>query len=234
MPKAIKKKVTKPARTEEGVKDIISHARETIAKRQKLFLSVFLSFVLLCLVVAGLSMYRSHARGKAESLEYEGYKLYYGMYKKQPLQKEGRYQDALEKFRKAYELKKSPYPLFYIASCYYEMGKYDEALKALRELNERFPDDERFVPLTYYKMAMIQVRKGDQEAALTLLNTLSNYKTSSFKDLALIESGRILESMGKSGEAARKYEEITKNFPGSPFVEEARAKLSGKKTPGKS
>jgi predicted negative regulator of RcsB-dependent stress response len=234
MPKAIKKKVTKPVKTEEGMRGIISRLREMIAERQKLFFSVVVSCVILCLALAGFFMYRSNARERAEALEYEGYKLYYGMFQKQPLQKEGRHQGALEKFRKAYELRKSPYSLSYIANCYYDMGNYDEALKALKELNERFPDDERFVPLTYYKMAVINLRKGDREAALKLLNTLSNYKTASFKDLALIESGRILESMGQTGEAAKKYEEIMKNFPASPFVEEARTKLSGKKTPEKS
>ena len=234
MPKAIKKKVTKPVKTEEGMMGIFSRVREVIAERQKLFVSIVVSLVILCLALAGFSMYRSNARERAEALEYEGYKLYYGMFQKIPLQQEGRYQAALEKFRKAYELRKSPYLLFYVANCYYDMGKYDEALKALKELNEQFPDDERFVPLSYYKMAVINLKKGDREAALKLLNTLSNYKTASFKDLALIESGRILESMGQTGEAARKYEEITKNFPGSPFVEEARAKLSAKKTPEKS
>lgn len=234
MPKAIKKKVTKPMKTEEGMKGIISRVREVFAERQKLFLSVIVSFVILCLALAGYSMYRSSAREKAEALEYEGYKLYYGMFQKQPLQQGGSYQAALEKFRKAYELRKSPYSLFYIANCYYDMGSYEEALKALKELNERFPDDERFVPLTYYKMAVITIKKGDREAALKFLDTLSNYKTASFKDLALIESGRILESMGQTGEAAKKYEEIIKNFPASPFLEEARAKLSGKKTAEKS
>jgi len=234
MPKAIKKKVAKQVKTEEGMRNIISRVREMIARRQKVLFSAIVTFVVLCVAVAGLFMYRSNAKERAEALEYEGYKLYYGMFQKQPPQQEGRYQAAMEKFKKAYELRKSPYSLFYVANCYYDLGNYDEALKALRELNERFPDDERFVPLTYYKMAVINLRKGDREAALKHLNTLSNYKTASFKDLALIESGRILESMGQTGEAARKYEEITKNFPGSPFVEEAQAKLTGKKPPEKS
>ena len=234
MPKAIKKKVAKPVKAEEGMRNIISRVKEVIAEKQKVVLPVVISFVILCLATAGFFMYRSNAKERAEAIEYEGYKLYYGMFQKQPLQQEGRYQAALEKFRKAYELRKSPYSLFYVANCYYDMGKYDEALKALKELNERFPDDERFVPLTYYKMAVINLKKDDREAALKLLNTLSNYKSASFKDLALIESGRILESMGQTGEAARKYEEITKNFPGSPFAEEARTKLSGKKALEKS
>ena len=234
MPKAIKKKVAKQAKTEEGMRNIMSRFREVIAERQRVVLSVCITLVILCLAVTGIFMYRSNAKERAEALEYEGYKLYYGMFDKQPRQQEGRYQAALEKFKNSYELRRSPYALFYVASCNYEMGKYDEALKALKELNESFPDDERFVPLTYYKMAVINLRKGDREAALALLNTLSNYKTASFKDLALMESGRILESMGKADEAARKYEEVTKNFPGSPFVEEAQTKLSGKKPPEKS
>ena len=154
MPKAIKKKVTKPVKAEEGMRNIISRVKEVIAERQKVVLPVVISFVILCLATAGFFMYRSNAKERAEAIEYEGYKLYYGMFQKQPLQQEGRYQAALEKFRKAYDLGKSPYSLFYVANCYYDMGKYDEALKALKELNERFPDDERFVPLTIIQICV--------------------------------------------------------------------------------
>ena len=73
------------------------------------------------------------------------------------------------------------------------------------------------------------MKKGDRDTALNLLDTIYHYKTGAFKDLALIESARILESMGKTAESEKKYEEITKNFPESPFLEEARAKLGGKK-----
>lgn len=228
MPKVIKKKTAKPAKTEEGVKNVLRDTKEFISARQKVIVPVVIAAVVAVIAVAGFFIYRSNMENRAAALEYEGYKLYYGLYMKQPLQKEERYQQALEKFRKAYETKKSPLSLFYIASCYYDLGKYDDALKTLKELNGRFPDDERFVPLSYYKMAMITLKKGDRDAALKLLDTLYNYRTGSFKDLALIESARILDASGKKEEAVKKYQEITKNFPESPFADEAKAKLANK------
>ena len=230
MPKVIKKKTAKPTKTEEGVKNVLHDTKEFISEKQKILFPSVIAIVVIALTVTGFLIYRSNVRNQAAALEYEGYKIYYSLYQKQPFQKEERYQRALEKFRKAYEARKSPFSLFYIASCHYDLGKNDDALKTLKELNERFPDDERFVPLSYYKMAVITLRKGDREGALKLLDTLYNYRTGSFKDLALVESARILDALGKKEDAVKKYEELTKNFPESPFAEEAKAKLGGKKS----
>jgi len=230
MPKAIKKKAAKPARTEEDVKNVIHGAKEFIDKRRKLLFPVLIAAVAIAVGLAGFSLYRSNLKNQAAALEYDGYKIYYGLYQKQPLQKAEQYQKALEKFQKAYDMMKSPYSLFYIASCYYDMGRYDDALKTLNELNQRFPDDESFVPLSYYKMAVIDLKKGDKESALKILDTLYNYRTGSFKDLALVESARILDTMGKKDDSLKKYEEVTKNFPDSPFIDEAKAKIEAKKS----
>jgi tetratricopeptide (TPR) repeat protein len=230
MPKAIKKKAVKQAKAEEGVKNVIQDTREFIREKQRILVPAVIAIIVLCIGVAGFSMYRSSVKKEADALEYEGYKLYYGLYQKQPFAKEGHYQEALEKFRKAYEKRQSPLSLFYIANCLYSLGKFDDALKSLKELNERYPDDESFVPLSYYKMAVINVRKGDREAALKLLDTLYNHRAGTFKDFALVESARLLDKMGKKEESVKKYEELAKNFPESPFADEAKSKLQQKKS----
>ncbi len=230
MPKVIKKKVSKPAKAEEGVQHVIHDTREFIRKKQKILFPLVVAVVILVLGVAGFLVYRSNTQKEAAALEYEGYKLYYGLYQKQPFAKEDLYQKALEKFRKAYEKKKSPLSLFYMANCSYDLGKFDDALRTLKELNDRFPDDERFIPLSYYKMAVINLKKGDKETALKLLDTLYHYRTGSFKDLALMESARILDTMGKKDDSLKKYEELAKDFPNSPFVDEAKAKIQEKKS----
>ncbi|MCL5023923.1 MAG: tetratricopeptide repeat protein [Nitrospirae bacterium] len=229
MPKAIKKKAAKPVKTEEGMRNVIQGAREFVGEKRRVLLPAVVALVVIIIGAAGFLLYRANMKSRAATLEYEGYKIYYGLYQKQPLQKAEQYRKALEKFQKAYDAVKSPYSLFYVASCYYEMDRYDDALKTLKELNQRFPDDERFVPLSYYKMAVIDLKKGDKEAAMKVLDTLYNYRTGSLKDLALLESGRVLDSMGKKEDALKKYEELTKNFPDSPFIDEAKARIEAKK-----
>ena len=228
MPKVIKKKIAKPAKTEEGVQNVIHDAREYMQEKKRVLFPAVIAVIIVCLGAAGFSLYRSNMQKEASALEHEGYKLYYELYQKQPLAKDELYQKALDKFTKAYDKRRSPLSLFYIASCYYDLGKYDDAMRSLKELNERFPDDETFAPLSFYKMAVIDLKKGDKEAALKQLDALYNYRAGSFKDLALVESARILEAMGKKDESVKKYEELTKNFPDSPFAPLAKAKLQEK------
>lgn len=229
MPKAIKKRIIKHAKTEEEVKGSILKAKQLAIEKKKTLITLAGVIVISAAAIGGFFIYSSSIKSRAEKLEYEAYKIYYGLYQKQPITKEEQYRMARETFKKAYDTKKSSLSLFYIANCYYEMGKYDDAVNTLKDLNQKFPDDERFVPLSYYKMAMASIKKGDRNEALKFLDTLYNYKTVAFKDLALIESGRILEAMGRGEDAKRRYEELTKSFPGSPFIEEARAKLGEKK-----
>lgn len=218
MPKAIKKRIRKQATREEDVRHILHDVRETVAERQGTILPVLIGAVVVLIAIAGFSLYRSNSNARADTLEYEGYKVYYGIYQKQPAPKEELAGKALDLFRKALETRKSAFALFYVASCLADLGKNDEALQSLRELNEKFPDDERFVPLSYYKMAVLTMRKGDRDGALKLLDAIVKYKAGPFKDLALSESAKILASMGRSDESAQKLDELKKGFPNSPFL----------------
>lgn len=227
MPKIIKKRIVKKAKPQEEIETIVRSTKGLISKKQRTLLpAIAIIAGLIILIIGGILIYWSTQTKRAKALEYNAYKTFYGLYQKQPTDQTSRYQEALDKFKKAYSLRKSPYCLFYIANCYYGLGKFDDALKTLKDLNQRFPDDENFVPLSYYKIAMINLHKGDKEGAIKSLETLYNYKTGSFKDLALIESARILEGMGREEESTKKYEALVKNFPNSPFLQEARSKLS--------
>ena len=44
-----------------------------------------------------------------------------------------------------------------------------------------------------------------------------------------MESAKLLEKEGKTAEAKKKYDELVKKFPKSPFVEEATVKLGQEK-----
>ena len=211
MPKPIKKKVVKKAGSEIEVGGVISKLKESAAKKKRVMVAAAGAVLIFAGAVSGFFIYNGIMKNKAQKLEYEAYKMYYGLYLTQSVAGEEQYKKALELFKQAYDAKKSPVSLFYIANCYYETGKYEEALNTLRQLNLEFPDDERFVPLSYYKIAMVSLKRGNNDEALKALDILYRYKTGAFKDLSLLESGRILEAMGKTDDARRKYEELTKN-----------------------
>jgi tetratricopeptide (TPR) repeat protein len=169
------------------------------------------------------------SKKKAKALEYDAYKIYHNLYQTQPLPSNERYKKALDIFKKSYETRKSPSVLLYIAACYYDLGNYDEAIRTLKDFTQKYKNDEDFIPLGYEKLAMTYERKGDTKEALKTLEALYNLKGDIHKDLALIESAKLLEREGKTDEAMKKYKELSEKFPTSPFTDEAKAKLGGKK-----
>jgi predicted negative regulator of RcsB-dependent stress response len=230
MPKAIKKRVPRKTDSpEEEVQEKLSSLKDTLRERQGIALKIGIG--ILIIIIAGVSFlvfsYTSETRAK--KLEYEAYKTYYSRGPMQPANRQEQYKKASDTFKKAYDTRKSPFSLYYLAACSYELGQYDEALKTLKDFTRRYSGDEKFLPLAYQKMVTIYIRKGDASEAKKTLDALYNSKSDVYKDFALMEYGRLLEKEGKPDEARKKYEELTTRFPNSPFKDEAQIKLSGKK-----
>ncbi len=230
MPKQIKKRITKKtADTEIDVKDKLAAFKDTIKERQKTLATYGIVVLVIIIAIIGFFIFYFSLQRNAEQLAYDAYYIYYNEYQKSPVTEQERYEKSLNIFKKAYETKKSPRTLLYIASCYYELGKYDDALNILKDFTEMYSNEHTLIPLAYVKIAQVYQRKGEPHEALNTLDTLSHLKDDIYKDLAFMESGRILEREGRLEEAKKQYNEITTRFPNSPFLEEAKAKLSEKK-----
>jgi predicted negative regulator of RcsB-dependent stress response len=229
MPKQIKKRIPKKTVTSEAdVKNKLAGLKDTLKERKKTVLTYGAGILVILIVIVSFLVYNYTSQKKAKIFEYEAYKMYYNT-PAQSVTKEEQYKKALDIFKKAYDTRKSPTSLFYIAACYYEIGKYDDALKTLKDFTQRYSKEDRFIPLVYQKIATVYLKKGDINEATKTLDTLYSLNSDIYKDLALIEYGRLLEKAGKIEEAKKKYKELTTRFPNSPFMDEAKAKLSEKK-----
>jgi predicted negative regulator of RcsB-dependent stress response len=229
MPKSIKKRIPKKTVTSEAdVKNKLAGLKDTLKERKKTALTYGAGILVILIVIVSFLVYNYTSQKKAKIFEYEAYKIYYNT-PAQSVTKEEQYKKALDIFKKAYDTRKSPTSLFYIAACYYELGKYDDALKTLKDFTQRYSKEDRFIPLVYQKIATVYLKKGDINEATKTLDTLYSLNSDIYKDLALIEYGRLLEKAGKIEEAKKKYKELTTRFPNSPFMDEAKAKLSEKK-----
>jgi len=228
MPRAIKRKAKKDAGSEVEIQDVLEDIKGKLQKKQKTLLIYGLIGLSAVLVLAVILFSQYSADKKSRQLENSAYNTYYNLSPTKSMSKQEQYQQALDLFQQAYSKQKSPRVLLYIASSYFELEKYDDALKTLDTFTKKHANAKDLLPVAYQKMAAIQLIKGDREAALKTLDTL--YKSGAiFQDYALIEAGRILEKEGKTAEATAKFKELTEKFPGSPFIEEAKAKLGEKK-----
>ncbi|MDA8086287.1 MAG: tetratricopeptide repeat protein [Nitrospiraceae bacterium] len=221
MPKSIKKRPPKKARTEEI--PVYSELKQTIARRQKAVLVAAVSAAVVLALAAGLYFHHTGTVRRANGYNARGYALFYGLSPEAPASDQLRYQQALSWFEKAYGERKSAYSLYYIGASQYELGQYAQAVATLQRIYSRYPDDAQFVPLSLYKLAMTELKLGKNDDALKYLRMMENSQFDSLKDMAYYEDGRLLESMGKKDEARQKFAELMQKFPQSPYSMDIRA-----------
>jgi predicted negative regulator of RcsB-dependent stress response len=225
MPKQIKKITHKKTLdTETDVKDKLTTFVEDIKERRNRLAIYGVAVLVIIIGIVSFFIYSFNQQKTARQLEYDAYNIYYNEYQPSQITDQERYEQALDIFKKSYNTKKTPRALLYIASCYYELGKYDDVLKTLKNFSERYADEHAMIPLAYIKIAQVYRQKGEPDEALKTLDAFSHFKSDLYKDYALMESGRILEKEGKLEEAKDKFNEITARFPDSPFFEEAKSK----------
>jgi len=229
MPRVIKKKIRKKnIETEEDVKGRLSEIKTSLKKRQKTVVTGSAILLIIVVGITGFFLYRYSSNEKSRQLEYSAYKYYYNLYQQKPISKQEQFQQAADLFKKAYDKRNSPSLLFYIANSYYELEKYDEALKNLNDFAKKYSGEKDIMPLVYQKMASIYIKTNKTDEALKTLDNLYKAEVNIYKDVALIESGRLLEKSGKKTEAEAKFKELVEKFPASPFFSEAKTKIEEK------
>lgn len=227
MPKPIKKRSQKKTLSEQEVISVYEELKNYYAENKRVIHIAAAAVCIVLLLVAVLIFYGKQVRKSAYALEYEGYKLYHNIVPDQNAPASALLNEALAKFQKAYKKKSTPARLLYIANSQFRLGRNKEALDSLYEFIKKYPDNRELLPLAYYKVATIQISRGEKDAALTTLDTLYALADNPFlKDLALYESAKITGESGREEEAVKKYELLLKNYPDSPYVKAVLMKLA--------
>jgi len=229
MPKAIKKRISKKTQGDDNLGEAVADIRKKFQSKQSTLVYALLIFVLIVIIVGAFVVYHRASVAKAEKMEYEGFRIFTGATATQYASPADRFKDALAKFKASFAERKSPTALLNIANCYYELGNLDETLKTLKELTDEY-SDPKITSLAYYKTAITYIRKGDLNSAVNTFGIISSIKDAPLQDMALLESGKTLESMGRSEEAKAKYNELINKYPKSPLADEARWRLGNKQS----
>lgn len=225
MPKAIKKKIAKPSDQPVEVENALHKIVQEAADNRQLLVRIAAALAAVLVIAIGAYLYSSGRAAKADELEYRAYKTYQGLYEQVQPASSVKAEQALDLFKQAYEARKSPFSLYYIALCQYDLAQYDEAANTLARFLAEHPDDVRFISLVYFKLAMSNMKAGKADEALRYFTDMNTLASNAMKDMALIEAARLLDRMGRSDEAVSRYQAIVTQFPTSYFAAEAKQKL---------
>lgn len=226
MPKAIKKRVTKKiGLKEEEVKSAAVRSLGVIKEKKRIFILILIALGIVVISTIAFMLYSSSMKEKAYSFEREAYNYYYKVNLKTPLTDEERWRKSLELFQNAIKVKSTPTVQFYIGNCYFNLGDYDNAIKAYNKFTDEYKKEEVILPLVYQKLASAYIKKGKNDEIIKTLDTLTQFKNGIFKDAALILEARHYEITGRDEDAIKKYKELVDGFPSSPWTAEARARI---------
>ncbi len=226
MPKTIKKKAAKKTNPEHDIKSFYDKAILYFDENKKNIITFSGIVLIIAALIIGVTLYKHYAFQKAEQLSGEAYKLYHNLFTVDSKKGDNeRIEAALEKLTESYEYKQSSQTLFYISSCYYELGKTAEAEASLLKLIDQFPSENEMVPLAYLKLFRIFKKLGEKDKAVNYIKELTELDTDFYRDLALIEWAEMLVKDGDADKAIEKYNELIVRFPDSTFKEEASSRI---------
>ncbi|MBF0464390.1 MAG: tetratricopeptide repeat protein [Nitrospirae bacterium] len=213
MPKRIKKKAA--AKHGDEIKGTLHEIGSFYEKQKKeIHIAVVITAIL---VIAALAYtgYMKYTSSEAEKLKMTGYANYYAA---TGADRPVRLKASFEAFQRSNSLKPSPVTLLYMAACTEELGKPDDAVKLLLDLNSRYTQNNEILPLSYFKLFNIYKEKKEFDKALEALKSLYALPSQSYKDAALYEWAVLLTQLGKGQEAQDKYAQLTKDYPGSAYI----------------
>jgi len=224
MPKPIKKRPVKAGQQKEDVQEVLSRIAEQAGERKKQLAMAGIALLVVVLVSAGAYLFNKNANQRALLLESDAYMLFKGNYGTESERTEG-LEKALADFRDANATRPTAFRKYYIAETLFELGRYEDCLKALDEFDAEYSSNMRFLPVARLKRAMVQRRMGNSEAALATLQEFNFISSRNLKDYAIIETAELLETMGRDNDAQQYYSQILREYPESRFIQLAQSRV---------
>jgi len=119
----------------------------------------------------------------------------------------------------------APQAAYLLGNTLSDLKDWEGAIKAYQDFLARYGDNRSLVPLVYQRLAYAQLSLGKVEEGEKTLAAIVTIEWAPNKDQALFELGKINEILNRPEGALARYQEIMKDYPHSPFVNEASVRI---------
>ncbi|MCS6897064.1 MAG: tetratricopeptide repeat protein [Nitrospira sp.] len=176
-------------------------------------------------IVAAVVWQNAEAARKAQELEREATLHFLTRPLSDPKKVESNMKEAVALYQKVADeypnTPSAPLALFGLGNALLETNQTDAAIDAYQRLIATYGSNKMLVDLARQKLAYAYQLKGDLAQAAQSYSAVANNPDSLNRDQALYELARLDENQGRFDEALRRYQELAKSYPNSPFANEA-------------
>ena len=176
-------------------------------------------------IVGGVLWYNSQNVSKAQDLEREATTLYLTRPANDPKKVETNLKEAIRLYQQIADeyprTPSAPLALFGLGNALIETNQVDSAIEAYKRFLSTYSLNVSLAGLVHQKLAYAYLSKGDHAQATTAYSAVLDSPGSLNRDQALFELARLEEGQSRREAALQRYQELIKNYPKSPFANEA-------------
>jgi tetratricopeptide (TPR) repeat protein len=217
-------------------RETLEHGAEAVRSHQALTGVVVGVVIVVALAVAGWRLYTQNQTAHASSALDDALKIYDARIRNasepaQPAEltytdEKLKYQDAAKKFNdvvaKYGRTRPGQQADYYAATCYEQLGQYDQAERDLQDLIDGNGD---LTPLAKFELAQVYSKTGKTQQAVQLYQQLMSSPTVLVPKPFVMLSLADLYSRTNPPEATKLLNQIRTEFPNSPAADEAQKRL---------
>jgi tetratricopeptide (TPR) repeat protein len=115
----------------------------------------------------------------------------------------------------------APIALFSLGNALMESNQVDAAIAAYTRFLSAYGSNAPLASLVQQKLAYAYLSKGDRDQAAKSYTAILDNPASANRDQAMFELARLEESRSQWDEALKRYQDLIKTYPNSPFASEA-------------
>ncbi len=189
-------------------------------------------------IVGGVLWYDAQTASKAQELEREATLHYLNRPSDDPKKADTNLKEAIALYKQVVEeyprTPSAPLALFSLGNAYLQANDVDAAIDAYKRFILMYGNNAPLLGLVHQKLGYAYQLKGDRDQAAKAFSAILEIPGSLNRDHALFELARLEEAQSRPEGALAHYQELTKNYPNSPFANEAAIRLKAlevKKSP---
>lgn len=181
--------------------------------------------VVIAVAVAGYFWMRQQQDRAAEDLLHQGMRTF----AERPVgQQQTEFQKAIEVFRKvAAEYPRTaaaPQAVYMLGNALSELHDWEGAARAYQDFLSRYGDRQILAPLVYQRLGYAYLAQGKVDEAEKTFSTILKLEGAPNRDHALYELAQLIE-LTRPKEALARYQDLIKQFPQSPYAQEAAVRV---------
>jgi outer membrane protein assembly factor BamD (BamD/ComL family) len=120
---------------------------------------------------------------------------------------------------------------YYVGNAYRKLKQWDKAIVSYRDFLKKYPS-HRLVPSVYLSLGYTYLENGKAAEAIAEFEAATRVEGAPIAAQASFEAGRAYELSQNTAKATAQFEAVKKDYPGTPWAQEAVVHLSQLKKAG--